>query len=876
MLLVLLLVLPLLGGVVIGVAPRHPLAGWAAVVTNGAVLVARRAAGRPGGRAHADARRVGDTPCRRAERLHGDGDRRGGRPGHLARDPHAGLRPARCARATRGRATGYGVLVQAFIATMLLAVLAANLGVLWVAVEATTIVTTFLVGHRRTKGALEASWKYLVICSVGIALAFFGTVLVYLAALHVGGHSAHALDWTSLMANAHRMDPSVMRLAFALLVLGYGTKVGLAPMHSWLPDAHSQAPAPVSALMSGVLLTVAFYAILRFKSVVDLAVGPAFPRTLLVIVGLLSLAVAASLLIAQRDYKRMLAYSSIEHMGLIALGAAAGIRLAIAAVLLQILGHGLTKTVLFLTSGEILAAEGTSQIDAVRSLLARRPALGGIFGFGLVALLGLPPFSLFSSELLMTRAEFQVGLGWVAVVAVGLMVVIFVAVVGHARHMLLGPSSNEQVASAPPRWVTAPLVGGLVVCAIIGVAAPGHWTGSCRLPPGWWRREQPRCPELHVPGSSRAGWLQPEFGHGVAGRACRSGLGAVRTMACGWHWCPGTTTAWQCASCTSSRRGHLTFGSRFRSPSTASQPEVPTLSALSFPASRFERELRDLFGIEPIDHPQPRRLVLHQHWPDDWFPMRRDAGPPPSMAASAEQFPFVPVTGTGVYEIPVGPVHAGLIEPGHFRFWVVGETILRMKARLWFVHKGIERLFEGKHVMDGVDIAERISGDTAVGHTIAFCQAVEDARQVVVPEHGQILRGVLLELERVYNHVADIGALCNDVGFGLAQAWALSLREDLLQLNHAVTGHRLLRGGVVPGGAHVQRLPTHDELDRVGHRFEELVTLASSNAFVMERFTGTATLDASHARDLGLVGPTARASGVAFDARTAHPFVGSC
>jgi Ni,Fe-hydrogenase III large subunit len=302
-------------------------------------------------------------------------------------------------------------------------------------------------------------------------------------------------------------------------------------------------------------------------------------------------------------------------------------------------------------------------------------------------------------------------------------------------------------------------------------------------------------------------------------------------------------------------------------------PQVPTLSGLSFPASRFERELRDLFGIEPIDHPQPRRLVLHQHWPDDWFPMRTDAGPPPSMAASTEQYPFVPVLGTGVYEIPVGPVHAGLIEPGHFRFWVVGETILRMKARLWFVHKGIERLFEGKHVVDGVNIAERISGDSAVGHTIAFCQAVEDARQVVVPEQGQILRAVLLELERIYNHIADIGALCNDVGFGLGQAWALSLREDLLQLNHEVTGHRLLRGGVVPGGAHVQRLPTHDELYRLGDRFEDLVELASSNAFVMERFTGTAALDVSHAHDLGLVGPAARASGVNFDARTAHPFV---
>ncbi len=380
-------------------------------------------------------------------------------------------------RCTRERAASYWLLVQAFVATMLLAVLAANVGILWVAIEATTIVTTFLIGHRRGAGPLEASWKYFVICSIGIALAFLGTVLVYLAALHVGGHSAHALDWTSLMANARHLNPTVMRLAFALIVLGYGTKVGLAPMHSWLPDAHSQAPAPVSALMSGVLLTVAFYAILRFKAVADVAVGTTYPRRLLVIVALLSLFVAASLLLAQRDYKRMLAYHSIEHMGLIALGAAAGIRLAIAAVLLHVLGHGLAKSVLFLASGEIMAAEGTSQIDGVHALLARRPTLGGVFAVGLIALLGLPPFSLFLSELLMFRAEFQVGLGWAAVAAIVAMLVIFVAVVGHTRHMLLGAppggceGGREQAEAAPPRWVSAPLVGGLVACGFIGVFA---------------------------------------------------------------------------------------------------------------------------------------------------------------------------------------------------------------------------------------------------------------------------------------------------------------------------------------------------------------------------------------------------------------------
>lgn len=304
-----------------------------------------------------------------------------------------------------------------------------------------------------------------------------------------------------------------------------------------------------------------------------------------------------------------------------------------------------------------------------------------------------------------------------------------------------------------------------------------------------------------------------------------------------------------------------------------SRPQVPTLAATSFPASRFEREMLDLFGIEPLDHPQPRRLVLHQHWPTGWHPMRHGAGDPPPMVEDSGQYPFVPVEGTGVYEIPVGPVHAGLIEPGHFRFWVVGETILRMKARLWFVHKGIERLFEGKDATSGLEIAERISGDTAVGHAIAYCQAVEDACWMQVPADAQLLRGVLLELERLYNHVADVGALCNDVGFGLAQATALSLRERLLQLNGEITGHRLLRGGVVLGGARVRRLPDAPELAEIGDRFDELSELAGSNALVMERFTGTATLDETHARDLGVIGVAGRASGVDFDARVAHGFV---
>ena len=372
---------------------------------------------------------------------------------------------------TARHAALYTALIQAFVSCMLVAVLAANLGVMWVAVEATTITTTFLVGHRRTDGALEASWKYMVICSAGIALAFLGTALVYYAGLHAAGHPASSLDWTSLMAAAPHLDPAVMRLAMALLVLGYGTKAGLVPMHSWLPDAHSQAPAPVSALMSGVLLTVAFYALLRFKAIAGVTLGPAYPRVLLATAGLASLAVAASLLLTQRDYKRMLAYHSIEHMGLIALGAAAGSTLAIAAVLLHILGHGLAKGVLFLASGEILLAEGTSDIAKVPALLSRRPVLGGIFGFGLVALLGLPPFSLFVSELNMVRAEAAAGLGWAAAIALACMAVIFAAVMTHGRHLLLGGAPPGTRPQATPRIVTVPLTAGLAACVLLGVSA---------------------------------------------------------------------------------------------------------------------------------------------------------------------------------------------------------------------------------------------------------------------------------------------------------------------------------------------------------------------------------------------------------------------
>ncbi|QFY07652.1 formate hydrogenase [Nonomuraea phyllanthi] len=306
----------------------------------------------------------------------------------------------------------------------------------------------------------------------------------------------------------------------------------------------------------------------------------------------------------------------------------------------------------------------------------------------------------------------------------------------------------------------------------------------------------------------------------------------------------------------------------------AEQASVPSLARLSFPAGRFEREIRDLYGITPLDHPLPRRLVRHHHWPRGWYPMGADAGAPPSFGDPEGPYPFVTVEGQGVYEIPVGPVHAGLIEPGHFRFSVVGETIIKLKARLWFVHKGIEKLFEGRAPADGLELAERVSGDTSVGHALAYCLAVEEATATPVSEPDQRARAVLLELERLYNHVTDLGALCNDVAFSVLHAQTGRIREQLLRINAEVTGHRLLRGAVRPGGTRLLRPPGPDRLRAIGADVREIVDIALGHTVVADRFTGTAVLPLDAARDLGTLGYVARASGVDGDARRDHPFIG--
>jgi hydrogenase-4 component F len=377
---------------------------------------------------------------------------------------------------TPPRARLYGVLVPVFLAAMALAVLAGNLGVMWAAIEATTVATAFLVGHGRTRTALEATWKYVVICSVGIAVAFLGTVLLYFAARQGGAGSADALDVDVLLRHATGFDERVTRLAAGLLLLGFGAKAGLVPFHTWLADAHSQAPAPVSALMSGVLLSVAFYAVLRVKPILDLAVGTGFLRAGLLIIGLLTLLVSASLLMVQTDFKRMLAYSSMENMGLVAVAAAAGTKLAVAALLLHVLAHGIGKAVLFLASGELQHAHGSTAIADVGGLLARSKLVGTAFAVGSAVLLGLPPFAMFASELSIARGLAGADLAWALGVALLLLVVAFAALARNTGRILLGSPATDAPVIAAAGSTRLALVVGITACVALGVTA-GPLTG---------------------------------------------------------------------------------------------------------------------------------------------------------------------------------------------------------------------------------------------------------------------------------------------------------------------------------------------------------------------------------------------------------------
>ena len=316
----------------------------------------------------------------------------------------------------------YHAMYQALMFAMNLALVANNIGLMWVAIEMATLTTVLMVGIYRTHEALEAAWKYFILGSVGIALALFGTILVYMAARPVIGEGVEAMVWTVLVQHAAKFDPALLNVAFIFLLLGYGTKVGLAPLHAWLPDAHAEGPTPISAVLSGLLLNVALYALLRFKMLLALNPAAIAPGPLMVIMGLISCLFAAFMLYRRRDIKRMFAYSSIEHMGIIVFAFGMGGALANFAGLLHMTMHSLTKSAIFFAVGHIAQVKGTQKIADMGGLTVTNPVLGWGLVLGVVAIAGLPPLGIFMSEFLVVSSTFARE-PWLAVIlALGILV----------------------------------------------------------------------------------------------------------------------------------------------------------------------------------------------------------------------------------------------------------------------------------------------------------------------------------------------------------------------------------------------------------------------------------------------------------------------
>ena len=362
----------------------------------------------------------------------------------------------------------YHSMFQLFNFTMLLALLTNNMGILWVAMEAATLTTVLLVSLYRTPASLEAAWKYFILCGVGIAQALFGTILLYFAAEKVLGAGGGALLWTELNAVKAQLEPTVLSLAFVFLLVGYGTKVGLVPLHNWLPDAHAEGPTPVSAVLSGLLLNVALYAVIRSKVLVEGAVPNSIAKELMMGFGLLSVVVAAFLLSRQKDIKRLFAYSSIEHMGIITFAFGMGGPVANFAGLLHMTVHSLTKSAIFFTVGHASQKTGTQAMDEIRGLIRMSPLIGWGLALGTLAILGMPPFGVFASEFLVLTTAMREQ-PWSTPFLLGALGLAFAAVFSKVQPMVFGETTAKRL---PVRPAMIPVFVHLGLVLMLGLWIP--------------------------------------------------------------------------------------------------------------------------------------------------------------------------------------------------------------------------------------------------------------------------------------------------------------------------------------------------------------------------------------------------------------------
>jgi len=370
---------------------------------------------------------------------------------------------------TQDRVRWYYSFLNLFVLAMLLSVVTGNLGMFWVAMELTTLTSALMVSFYRTRASLEAAWKYVILCSAGIGFALLGTIFTYYSSTDgIGG----TLNWSILMRQSSQLNPVTMRLAFIFILVGYGTKAGLVPMHTWLPDAHSLAPTPVSGLLSGVLLSCTMYGIIRYDAITVSAVGAAYPGTLLITFGLISILTAALFMLVQKDYKRLLAYSSIEHMGIIAFALGLGSKIALYGAIFHLINHAISKSTLFFIAGRINHIFRSKQIGRVRGIIGVSPVTGAFFVAGILEIAGSPPFGLFASEFIILYGGFTAGKTVVSLIALFSIVMAFAGLAYYLSRITFGPRTKRPISYPRFRLPVAIFAVGLSSMALVGLYVP--------------------------------------------------------------------------------------------------------------------------------------------------------------------------------------------------------------------------------------------------------------------------------------------------------------------------------------------------------------------------------------------------------------------
>ena len=566
-----------------------------------------------------------------------------------------------------------------------------------------------------------------------------------------------------------------MKFAFVFVLVGYGTKAGLAPMHSWLPDAHSQAPAPVSAMFSGFLLNTALYCIMRFVPPVQHALGQDFASGLLIVFGTFSILVAAGFIVFQRDAKRLLAYHSVEHMGIITLGYALG-PIGSFAALFHTLNHSVCKSLAFFAVGRLGQRYGSHDMHTISGALRADRLWGVSLLVSLLALIGVAPFSIFMSEYQLLRAAIGTG-AWVTLVLfLAASGVVFLSALRHLIDMVFGAAGDHD-RGRPDGTLAVPIV------AVGGGASAGAWHLDAPAALGRHRQRG-----FRNRGSAMTHFVRTR--NAVPVPAGEVPLLAVETfrreMLSAIN--RGERLLLLCGIAEEGRRDPAAGGHRRR----RARRDRPLLDGRggAYPAltpdcprrSLFEREIHEQWGVDPQGHPWLKPVR---------FPRAgRRSARRSSTGSSGEE----------IHEVAVGPVHAGVIEPGHFRFNCHGERVIHLEISLGYQHRGIERALHGGPHTGSVHLAETIAGDTTAGHATAYCQLVEGLSGTQCPPRAHALRAVSIELERIANHIGDLGALAGDVGFLPAAAYCGRLRGDVLNLTALLCGSRLGRGWIRPGG----------------------------------------------------------------------------